>query len=131
MPWFIPILIFFARICDVSIGTIRIILIIRGKPLISALMGFLEVSIWVMAIAGTLKYLSNPLALIAYASGFASGIIIGMYLEKHFVTRYQTVRVINTDEQIVLADHLRGKGFPVTCVDGKGKEPGLTGMLLI
>lgn len=123
MAWYVPLLIFCARICDVSIGTIRIIFVIRGRTVLAALLGFLEVSIWVMAIAGTLKYLNtNPLALISYAAGFATGNIVGIQLEKLLVTRYQTVRAVNTDGQVNLSDALRLKGYPVTFIEGMGKE---------
>jgi len=123
MVWYIPILIYFARICDVTIGTIRIIFVIRGRTTIAALLGFVEVSIWVLAIAGTLKYLTaNPLALISYAAGFATGNIVGIKLEKLLVTRYQTVRAVNPDPQVNLSDELRSKGYPVTYIDGMGKD---------
>lgn len=122
MPWYIPLLIFCARICDVSLGTIRTILMVRGKTMISALMGFMEVTVWVLAISGVFKYLSHPMALISYGLGFSTGIIVGIYLEKLFVSRYHAIRVINTDRETRLTPCLREKGFAVTEMEGKGKE---------
>lgn len=121
MPWYIPVLIFFARISDVSIGTLRIILTVRGKMVISAILGFLEVTIWVLAISGVLKYLSHPLAIISYGAGFSTGIILGIQLEKTFVSRFHTIRAINTDPEIKLAKFLREMGYAVTEVQGKGR----------
>ena len=122
MPWFLPILIFFARITDVSLGTIRIIFIVRGYRKVAPFLGFFEVSIWVLAVSGTLKYLPNPLALIAYAGGFATGTAIGIWLERTLALGFQAVRVINTNPDILLAEKLRNAGYPVTEFEGKGAK---------
>src|SRR5690606_24011260 len=82
MPWFIPILIFFARICDVSIGTVRTILVLGGYRITSALLGAIEVVNWVLAVGGAIRYLTEPSALIAYAGGFATGVLVGMTIEE-------------------------------------------------
>jgi len=122
MLWYIPLLIFIARICDVSLGTLRIIFIIRQKTLIAALLGFFEVTIWVLAISGTLKYLSNPLALIAYAAGFSTGVVAGIFLEKALIHRFHFVRAMNMDHGICIAARLREKGYAVTEVPAWGRS---------
>lgn len=120
MPWYLPILVFFARITDVSIGTIRIIFVVRGYHKIAPILGFFEVAIWVLAVSGTLKYLSNPLALIAYAGGFATGTAVGIWLERTLAVGFQLVRAININPNISLAKKLRESGYPVTEFEGRG-----------
>lgn len=130
MPWFLPILVFLARITDVSLGTIRIIFVVRGYCRIAPILGFFEVSIWVLAVSGTLKYLSNPLALIAYAGGFATGTAVGIWLERTLAVGFQLVRAINVNPSISLAEKLRESGYPVTKFEGQGGK-GKTELCLI
>ena len=81
MPWYIPLVIFAARVGDVSIGTVRTIMMINGSRLGSAILGALEVTIWVLAVGGVLKYLPNPWAVLGYAAGFGTGVFVGMSIE--------------------------------------------------
>lgn len=122
MAWYLPILIFLARVCDVSIGTVRIILVIGGRPWISALLGFFEVLIWVLAVGGVITNLTNPVALVSYAGGFATGVILGMLIEERMALGYRIVRAISTDKSINLSERLRERGWFVTHVDGKGRS---------
>jgi uncharacterized protein YebE (UPF0316 family) len=122
MAWYIPILIFFARVCDVSIGTVRMILVISGRPYISAILGFFEVIIWVLAVGGVITHLTNPIALVSYAGGFAVGVIVGMFIEERMALGYRIVRAISTDKTIDLSARLRERGWYVTHVDGKGRS---------
>ncbi len=121
MAWYLPILIFFGRICDVAIGTIRMILVIGGHPLVSAVLGFFEVVIWVLAVGGTLANLTNPVALVAYAGGFAVGVVVGMWIEQWMALGYRLIRAISTNMNINLSHHLREHGFRVTRVEGTGR----------
>ncbi|HOQ05094.1 MAG TPA: DUF5698 domain-containing protein, partial [Anaerohalosphaeraceae bacterium] len=82
--WFawivLPLLIFIARIADVTIGTIRLIFVARGMKILAPLAGFFEVLIWLVVIGQIMRHLANPLCYIAYAAGFAAGNYIGMML---------------------------------------------------
>jgi uncharacterized protein YebE (UPF0316 family) len=122
MAWYLPVLIFLARIGDVSIGTVRLILVISGRPYISAILGFFEVIIWVLAVGGVIAHLTNPIALVAYAGGFATGVIFGMFIEERMALGYRIVRAISTDKTIQLSERLRDRGWYVTHVDGKGRS---------
>lgn len=122
MAWYIPLLIFCARICDVSIGTVRTMLVIAGHRFISAILGFLEVIIWVLAVGGALAYLTNPFALMGYAGGFATGVLIGMTIEERLALGYRMVRVISTRSDLDVSASLREKGYRVTRVDGRGRS---------
>lgn len=122
IAWYIPVLIFCARVCDVSIGTIRTLLVIAGRPWTSAFLGFFEVIIWVLAIGGVIAYLTNPFALLAYAGGFACGVIVGMFIEDRIALGYRVVRIISTNRNINVCQQLRDKGHFVTRIEGSGKD---------
>ncbi len=122
MAWYIPLLIFMARICDVSIGTVRTMLVIAGHRFVSAALGFLEVIIWVLAVGGALAYLTNPLALFGYAGGFATGVLVGMSIEERLALGYRMVRIISTRSELDISTTLRERGFRVTRVDGRGRS---------
>jgi uncharacterized protein YebE (UPF0316 family) len=78
----LPVLIFCLRICDVSFGTLRIIFVARSKRLIAPLLGFFEVSIWVLAINQVMQNLDNIACFLGYALGYATGNYIGILIEE-------------------------------------------------
>ncbi|MEO1715468.1 MAG: DUF5698 domain-containing protein [Planctomycetota bacterium] len=122
MEWYIPFLIFLARIGDVSIGTVRTMLMLQGYRLTAASLGVIEVTIWVLAVAGVVTNLTEPTAIAGYALGFGTGVYVGVWIEDKLALGYRMVRIVCTEESVHLPDHLREKGFRVTQVNGKGRE---------
>jgi uncharacterized protein YebE (UPF0316 family) len=114
--------IFFARLTDVSMATIRMIMVVRGKRLVAALIGFFEVTIYVLAIGRVLNGLNNPINILVYASGFATGNYMGIFLEEKLAIGNILVQVISDHEVMRLVEILRGKGFGVTVVEGYGRQ---------
>jgi len=112
--------IFIARIFDVSIGTIRIVLISRGHRYVAPLFGFVEVLIWLSAISRALASLNSVYSYLIYAAGFAAGNYVGMILESKIPFGYKSLRVITTREVSALPLMLREEGFGVTISDGMG-----------
>lgn len=117
----IPLLIFFARIMDVSIGTLRLILLSRGEKYLAPALGFLEVIIWLLAIRQILQHLDNAAAYIAYGAGFATGNYIGMLLNERLSLGKVILRVISRVKTHEIIDKLRGSGFGLTVVDAHGR----------
>jgi uncharacterized protein YebE (UPF0316 family) len=115
-----PLLIFLARVCDVTLGTMRIILVSKGKKYIAPLLGFFEVLIWILAISRIMQNLDNYVNYIAYAGGFAAGNFIGMYLEEKIAMGVMIVRIITQKPGILLIDKLNSLGYGVTSVDAHG-----------
>lgn len=115
-------LIFLARLSDVSLGTIRMIMVIRGKRLVAACIGFLEASIYVLAISKVLSAMNNPLNVLAYASGFATGNYVGIFLEGKMALGSIIVQVISEYKVSDLVKKLRDNGFGVTVVEGEGRN---------
>ena len=120
MPWSIPFLIFFARVFDVSLGTLRTLLMITGHRALAALLGVVEVTVWIFAVGGAVKYLSHPWAVVGYASGFGVGVLVGMMLEEKLALGYRMVRVISNRADVDVATLLRDEGYRVTRVNGSG-----------
>src|SRR5512136_1974751 len=103
----LPLLIFFARICDVSLGTIRVIFISKGIKYIAPIIGFFEVIIWLLAIGQVMNNLTNVVAYIAYGAGFASGTFIGMLIEEKISLGLTSVRIITKKDPAELIQYLR------------------------
>ncbi len=115
----IPLLIYCARIVDVSIGTIRMIMVISGHRLVSAVLGFVEVLVWVLAVGGVVKGgFDDPYAVIAFAGGYATGTLVGMTIERRLALGYRVVRVINPSPDLRLGSGMIEKGYPCTRIEG-------------
>jgi hypothetical protein len=71
----LPILIFVARILDVSLGTVRLVFVSRGFKFLAPLVGFFEVLIWILAMGQIMQHLTNPVCYIAYAGGVSDGVV--------------------------------------------------------
>lgn len=116
----IPLVIFLARICDVSLGTLRILFVSKGMRLRAAVLGFLEVLIWIIVVAQLFQHLNNWLNFIAFAGGFAVGTYLGMYIENKLKVGTLIMRVITAKPAEELANELKEAGFRLTRVEAKG-----------
>ncbi len=115
-------LIFFARVTDVSIGTIRIILVSRGYTRVAPFLGFFEVLIWITAIGHVMQNLNSIWSYIFYAAGFAAGTFAGMKLESFISIGFQSVRIIPNEKVTILPLILQEEGFSITTVPGRGMK---------
>jgi uncharacterized protein YebE (UPF0316 family) len=113
-------MVFFARVADVTLGTLRIIFISRGKKNVAPVLGFFEVFIWITIVSQIVSHAHNMLAYVAYAAGFAAGNYVGMYIEGRLAIGTQVVLTIVQDLASPLIAHLRASGYGVTAVDGSG-----------
>ncbi len=118
----LPILIFISRIFDVSIGTIRIIFVSRGKKLLSPLLGFFEVSIWLLAMSQVMQNLDNAVCFIAYAGGFAMGNFVGIYIEEKLAMGTLIIRIFLPKDTCEMKDRLYAAGFGVTRINAHGRN---------
>jgi uncharacterized protein YebE (UPF0316 family) len=116
----LPLLIFLARICDVSIGTLRIIFVSKGKKNIAPFLGFFEVLIWIIAISKIMQNLDNYINYIAYAAGFATGNFVGMIIEEKLAMGIQLIRVFAHQNGPDLVKTLNTNGFGATSVEAHG-----------
>jgi uncharacterized protein YebE (UPF0316 family) len=118
----IPVLIFFARITDVTLGTLRIIFVSRGNKLVAPILGFFEVLIWVIAISNIIQHLDNVYTYVAWAGGFATGNFIGMKIEEQLAIGVNLVRIITKKDDNQLIRELYENGFGATVLDARGKD---------
>lgn len=116
----LPLLIFCARIADVTLGTLRIIFIARGQRYWAPVIGFVEVLIWLAAITQLMRNLTNVATYLAYAGGFAGGTFVGIWLEDRLAMGLSILRIITPHPAPGLLDELREAGFGVTTIDGQG-----------
>lgn len=114
--------IFFARIADVSLSTMRTLMIVRGQRIYAALIGFFEVNIYIWALGMIISDLDNPLNIIIYAAGFSTGNIVGSYIEEKLAVGKMTVQVITMKSPLELTEKLRCCGYGVTVIEGQGRE---------
>jgi uncharacterized protein YebE (UPF0316 family) len=117
-----PLVVFLLRVTDVSMATVRMLLIMRNRRLLAPMIGFLEILIWVTAIGIVVQHLQSPLHVIGYAAGFATGNYLGLRLEERLALGLATVRAMVRSGGGALATTLREAGFGVTEMLGTGKE---------
>jgi uncharacterized protein YebE (UPF0316 family) len=118
----LPLLIFLARIGDVSINTIRIIYVLGGRRFTATLLGFFESFIWLMAIRQIFEHLDNWICYIAYPAGFATGIFVGMIIEEKIAYGKVIVRIITRKEIKELINYLNTKRHRYTHVNAEGPD---------
>jgi len=118
--WLAPLLIFCARLTDVSLGTFRIILISRGMSRWAALTGFFESLIWLLALSQVFQHLDHAVNYVAYAGGYGAGTGLGVLLERRIALGVVAVRIITRDDARSLVDSLAKAEFGVTQVGARG-----------
>lgn len=120
--WPLIFLVFFARIADVSLGTLRIIYINKGKRMLAPLLGFFEVFIWIVVVSQLVRSVSSIAGYIAYAAGFAAGNFIGIAIESKLAIGTLVVRTIVSGEATTLIQNLIRSGYGVTVSDAHGSS---------
>lgn len=123
MELFLAALIIFSlRLLDVSAGTLRIVMLVRGKRMWAGILGFVESLIWVLAARQVLGDLDEAIKIIAYAGGFAAGTMLGSTIERWLAMGSVLVRVISPVESPPVSLTLRDLGLGVTVVNGEGRD---------
>lgn len=118
----LPLLIALSRVADVTIGTMRIVFVARGSKVIAPVLGFFEVFIWIMAIGQVMEHSNNVICYLAYATGFAAGNYLGLWLEERLAVGMQVVRVITRLHGEELVQSFAENGFGATLVSAKGTK---------
>ncbi len=118
----LPGLIFVARVMDVSIGTIRIIMVSKGHKFWAPLLGFFEVIIWLLAITKIIENLDNWLCYIAYGLGFAAGNYVGLIIEEKMALGIVKLQIITRKEAGKLIENLREAGYGITHHNAQGSN---------
>jgi len=116
----LPFIVFLSRVADVTLGTMRIIFLSRGKKVIAPLLGFVEVFIWITVVSQIVGGVHNYVAYFGYAAGFAVGNYFGMVIEEKLAIGILVVRAVLSKDGTSLVKSLHEAGYGVTYVDGHG-----------
>ena len=117
----LPILVFMARIIDVSIGTIRVIFIMHGNRKLAPFLGFFESFIWLVAISQIIQNVDNMVSYVAFAGGFATGTYVGILIEEKLALGNVLVRIITRKNANELIEYLTEKEIQFTNVPAHGR----------
>ena len=123
--------IMFMRICDVSIGTMRTILVVQGKKYYAGLAGMIEVLIWVFAIRYIFQNLDEVINLFGYAIGFGIGNILGITIEQKIGLGFAQLNIISRSESEKIIELLRKQKYGVTVLPAQGATGQLSIIVVI
>ena len=115
--------IFISRVIDVTLGTFRTLMVVQGRRVQAAVIGFFEITIYVMALSQVVNNLDNPLNLLSYSLGYACGNYLGITIENKIALGNLSVQIIlKTSNSREFMELLRENGFGVTVLSGQGLE---------
>lgn len=120
--WLVAAFIFFTRVLNMALDTIRMLTVVRGMRSITWILGILQTMLFVVALGSVLNDLNNPLKITAYAVGFATGNVIGMMIEKRLAFGFVNMTIISSLRGQELAEKLRSQGHAVTEIPARGKD---------
>jgi uncharacterized protein YebE (UPF0316 family) len=121
-PWLSMLMIFGLRVVDMTLDTLRVLVVMRGQKKIAWVLGFFQASVFVIAIGTVLKNLDNPLNIIGYAAGFATGNVVGMLIEEKMAIGHTMINIVSPRRGSAIADNLRKNGYAVTEIAARGKD---------
>ena len=121
-------MIFSLRVIELSLDTIRVLMVMRGRKGPAWLVGFFQATIFVFAISYVLSGLDNPINMLGYAAGFATGTVVGMYIEERLAIGHIQMSIVSSRRGSAIAEKMRAEGFAVTEIPAKGKD-GMVTML--
>ncbi len=120
--------IFACRVTDMSMDTVRMLFVMRGRKRLAWILGFCQSIIYVVAISSVLTHLGNPLLVVGYAMGFATGNVFGMLIEERLAIGHTQVSIVSSRLSSAVVDRLRAAGYAVTEIPARGKD-GTVGLL--
>jgi len=118
--------IFALRIVDITMYTMRLMMMVRGRKAFTWIFAFLQSFVYVTALRAVLADLGAPLKVLGYAAGFATGMVVGMWLESRVAVGYSHLRIISLGRGAVIAERLRSAGYPITEVAAHGRDGTVT-----
>jgi uncharacterized protein YebE (UPF0316 family) len=125
--WTLALFIFFLRIVDVSVGTIRTLTIVEGRIGLAMLLGFFEVLVWITVVAQVIARIrESPILFVAFAGGFAAGNAVGSMLERKLALGTAILRIISCSDGEAIAKAFRDAGESVTTFPGQGRDGPVT-----
>lgn len=121
-PWIFALFIFFIRVLNMTVDTVRMLTVVRGMKTITFILGVVQTALFVIALGSVINDLNNPLNIIAYSVGFATGNVIGMLIEKRLAFGFINLTIISSTHGEELAEKLRALGHAVTEIPARGMD---------
>ncbi|MCK9310825.1 MAG: DUF5698 domain-containing protein [Bacteroidales bacterium] len=121
-PYLLPVIIFFGRICDVTLGTLRIIFVSKGEKNKAPIIGFFEVLIWIIVISQIFSRANNLISYVSYAAGYAVGNYVGIIIESRIALGVLVCRIYTNKEPSMLVKMLTERGYGSTTMKGMGTK---------
>lgn len=115
-------LIFLARVLNITLATMRTLVMTRGLRVVSAVLGFFEALIFAVVISQVVQDLGNVWNLVSYSAGFAGGILVGLTIEQRLAMGYATLNIVSSHKAHEVAEAIRQAGFGATESWGHGSE---------
>jgi uncharacterized protein YebE (UPF0316 family) len=115
-------MIFGLRVIDMALDTLRVLVVMRGQKRIAWVLGFFQAAVFVVAIGSVLSNLDNPLNVIGYAAGFATGNVVGMFIEEKLAIGHTMISIISSRRGTAIVEKLRENGYAVTEIPARGKD---------
>lgn len=119
--WLSAGIIFALRVTDMTLDTLRVLFVMRGRKGIAWVLSFFAAGVFVLAIGTALSNLDNPLNIIGYAAGFATGNVVGMMIEEKLAIGHILLTIVSPRRGSAITERLRGQGFALTELPGRGK----------
>jgi uncharacterized protein YebE (UPF0316 family) len=120
--WLMAGMIFVLRVSDMTLDTLRVLVVMRGRKGFAWLLGFFQSLIFVIAITSVLKNLDNPLNILGYAAGFATGNVIGILIEEKMAIGHVRLSIISSRRGSAIAERMRLEGYAITEISARGKD---------
>jgi uncharacterized protein YebE (UPF0316 family) len=120
--WLAAGIIFALRVGDMTLDTLRVLVVMRGRKAIAWVLGFFQALIFVVAIGSVLNDLSNPLNILGYAAGFATGNVVGMLIEERLAIGHLQLSIVSPRLGAAIAERLRAEGYAITEIPARGKD---------
>jgi len=120
--WLFAGLIFMLRVANMSLDTLRVLMVTRGRKGLSWILGFSQTVVFVIVLIYVIQDLTNWLNIVAYAAGFATGNVLGMWIEERIALGHVDLRIISSNWGAAIAERLREDGYAVTEVPARGRD---------
>jgi len=120
--WLAALLVFGLRITDMSLDTLRVLFVVRGQKKVAWVLGFFQSAVFVIAITRVLADLDNPLVILGYAAGFATGNVLGILVEERLAIGHIQLQIVSRRHGAAVAKALRANGYGVTEISARGRD---------
>lgn len=117
-----PLLIFVLQAADITVGTLRVVMLVRGHRLAAGGLALLESLVWVYAAGQVLTDPANPIEVAAYVTGFAAGTMLGVTVERWLALGKTLLRIVAPVGSPQVVDELRRRGYYATVVNAEGRD---------